>query len=196
VYSAPNIVPVVLSGESWNVMKLKFSIKNLRERLAKGLVDKGVLGTESQSFGLFEMATHPLKDPTVKEEVIFKVRDTLLRGTTADPRRVVLCCMAYACNVVDNVLNKLEDHRQGMRCMIAPIHQLAPRTGNAKHSSHYTCVPVWQNDAYVPVEIAEEKLQRFLNSWPQAAADKDPNNEILAALVSFFAAKDNSFFGL
>ena len=55
---------------------------------------------------------------------------------------------------------------------------------------------MWQNDAYVPVEIAEEKLQRFLNSWPQAAADKDPNNEILAALVSFFAAKDNSFFGL
>ena len=48
------------------MMKLKFSIKNLRERLAKGLVDKGVLGTESQSFGLFEMATHPLKDASVK----------------------------------------------------------------------------------------------------------------------------------
>ena len=55
-------------------MKLKFSIKNLRERLAKGLVDKGVLGTESQSFGLFEMATHPLKDASVKEEVIFRVQ--------------------------------------------------------------------------------------------------------------------------
>ena len=55
-------------------MKRKFSIKNLRERLAKGLVDKGVLGTESQSFGLFEMATHPLKDAGVKEEVIFRVQ--------------------------------------------------------------------------------------------------------------------------
>ena len=102
----------VLSGESWNVMKLKFSIKNLRERLAKGLVDKGVLGTESQSFGLFEMATHPLKDASVKEEVVFRVQDTLLRGTSANPREVVLCAMAYACNVIDNVLNKLEDHRQ------------------------------------------------------------------------------------
>ena len=29
----------VLSGESWNVMKLKFSLKNLRERLAKGTFD-------------------------------------------------------------------------------------------------------------------------------------------------------------
>jgi|EP01043_Picozoa_sp_COSAG02_P057576 ribosomal 50S subunit-associated protein YjgA (DUF615 family) len=84
-------------------------------------------------------------------------QDTLLRGTSANPREVVLCTMAYACNVIDNVLNKLEDHRQ---------------------------------------EIAEEKLQRFLNSWPQAAADRDPDNEALAALVSFFASKDNSFFGL
>jgi hypothetical protein len=58
-------------------------------------------------------------------------QDTLLRGTSANPREVVLCCMAYACNVIDNVLNKLEDHRQ---------------------------------------EIAEEKLQRFLNSWPQVRA--------------------------
>eukprot|EP01050_Picozoa_sp_SAG11_P016397 SAG11_NODE_2234_length_3654_cov_7.757806_2_plen_143_part_00 len=106
----------VLSGESWNVMKLKFSIKNLRERLAKGLVDKGVLGTESQSFGLFEMATHPLKDPTVKEAVIFNVRDTLLRGTTADPRRVVLCCMAYACNVIGALFNA-RFHSQFLRLL-------------------------------------------------------------------------------
>lgn len=44
--------------------------------------------------------------------------------------------------------------------------------------------------------MIQEKLQRFLNSWPQAAADRDPENEGLAALVSFFASKDNSFFGL
>ena len=51
--------------------------------------------------------------------------------------------MAYACNVIDNVLNKLEDHRQ---------------------------------------EIAEEKLQRFLNSWPQAAADRESSPPFLLSL--------------
>ena len=51
--------------------------------------------------------------------------------------------MAYACNVIDNVLNKLEDHRQ---------------------------------------EIAEEKLQRFLNSWPQAAADRERSPPCLLSL--------------
>ena len=84
----------VLSGESWNVMKLKFSLKNLRERLAKGMVDKGILRTESKSFGLFEMATHPIKDPSIKDDVIYKVQDTLLRGSTPEPRRVVFVAMA------------------------------------------------------------------------------------------------------
>ena len=70
----------------------------------------------------------------------------MLRGTAANPREVVLCCMAYACNVIDNVLNKLEDHRQ---------------------------------------EIAEEKLQRFLNSWPQAAADRESSLPFLLSARVF-----------
>ena len=57
--------------------------------------------------------------------------------------------MAYACNVIDNVLNKLEDHRQ---------------------------------------EIAEEKLQRFLNSWPQAAADRESSPPFLLSLRRAFPA--------
>ena len=56
--------------------------------------------------------------------------------------------MAYACNVIDNVLNKLEDHRQ---------------------------------------EIAEEKLQRFLNSWPQAAADRERSPPFLLSLRRVFS---------
>lgn len=147
----------VLSGESWNVMKLKFSLKNLRERLAKGMVDKGVLRTESKSFGLFEMATHPIKDPSVKDDIVYKVQDTLLRGSTPDPRRVVFVAMAYACNVIDNALLKLEEHRQ---------------------------------------EIAEDRLQHFLNTWPQQFAERDPDNEALGSLVTFFAQKDNTIFGL
>jgi Golgi phosphoprotein 3 len=32
----------------------------VRERLAKGLVDNGVLRTEKRDFLLFDMATHPV----------------------------------------------------------------------------------------------------------------------------------------
>ncbi|XP_065583801.1 Golgi phosphoprotein 3 homolog sauron-like, partial [Artemia franciscana] len=38
-----------LSGETWNPLKLRYQLKNVRERLAKNLVEKGVLTTEKQN---------------------------------------------------------------------------------------------------------------------------------------------------
>ena len=52
-------------GETWNVMKIGFQLKQVRERLAKGLVDKGILRTEKRNFLLFDMATHPVADAAV-----------------------------------------------------------------------------------------------------------------------------------
>ncbi|KAJ7744897.1 hypothetical protein B0H16DRAFT_1727104 [Mycena metata] len=48
------------SGETWNVLKIGFQFKQVRERLANGLVDKGVLRTEKHNFLLFDIATHPV----------------------------------------------------------------------------------------------------------------------------------------
>ncbi|TFY77510.1 hypothetical protein EWM64_g6503, partial [Hericium alpestre] len=45
----------LLSGETWNVLKIGYQLKQVRERLAKGLVDKGVLRTEKRNFLLFDM---------------------------------------------------------------------------------------------------------------------------------------------
>ena len=56
---------ISFSGETWNVLKIGYQLKQVRERLAKGLVDKGVLRTEKRNFLLFDMATHPVADPTV-----------------------------------------------------------------------------------------------------------------------------------
>lgn len=39
----------LLSGETWNPLKLKYQLRNVRERLAKNLVEKGVLTTESKT---------------------------------------------------------------------------------------------------------------------------------------------------
>eukprot|EP00158_Paraphelidium_tribonemae_P009053 Partr_v1_DN28756_c1_g2_i3_m61686 putative Golgi phosphoprotein len=38
----------LLSGETWNLMKYSYQMKLVRERLSKGLVDKGVLRTEKK----------------------------------------------------------------------------------------------------------------------------------------------------
>ncbi|PVU97750.1 hypothetical protein BB559_001929 [Furculomyces boomerangus] len=67
----------LLSGETWNIYKAGFQLKQVRSRLAKGLVDKGVLRAEMTSFILFDKATHPVQDYRAKYEVILRLFDTL-----------------------------------------------------------------------------------------------------------------------
>ncbi|KAJ1986497.1 hypothetical protein GGI25_001975 [Coemansia spiralis] len=78
----------LLSGETWNIAKAGYQLKQVRERLAKGLVDKGILRTEKRNFLFFDMATHPIQDPRAKDEVIMRVFDTLnLPRSAAIPTR-------------------------------------------------------------------------------------------------------------
>ncbi|KAI8606523.1 Golgi phosphoprotein 3-domain-containing protein [Dissophora ornata] len=109
----------LMSGETWNVMKIGFQLKQVRERLAKGLVDKGVLRTEKRNFLIFDMATHPVTDSAVKEEVVKRACTMLIsRNDGSTPslteqdspvafqqlRTVSMVCAAYAANVLENAL--------------------------------------------------------------------------------------------
>lgn len=72
----------LLSGESWNPLKINFQIKQLRERISKGLVDKGILGTHKKTLFLFlEMATHPLILENKKLEIIVNLKQELLSAS-------------------------------------------------------------------------------------------------------------------
>ncbi|OBZ78474.1 Vacuolar protein sorting-associated protein 74 [Grifola frondosa] len=111
----------LLSGETWNVMKIGFQLKQVRERLAKGLVDKGVLRTEKRNFLLFDMATHPVADVRTKEAIVNRAVALLTSTTAALPpaalgkegtqcraaRVVSLVCAAYAASVLDNAFGRL-----------------------------------------------------------------------------------------
>lgn len=102
-------------------MKIGFQLKQVRERLAKGLVDKGVLRTEKRNFLLFDMATHPVADTRTKEGVVARVASLLTATTAAVPaaaldkegtqcramRAVCLVCAAYAASVLDNAFGRL-----------------------------------------------------------------------------------------
>ncbi|KAJ9479768.1 Vacuolar protein sorting-associated protein 74 [Pseudozyma hubeiensis] len=118
----------LMSGETWNVMKIGYQLKQVRERLAKGLVDKGILRTEKRNFLLFDMATHPLNDTSCKDAVLRRVlalltsnsptvhansfykedasssgRPVALRVT----RALCLLCCSFSANVLENALNHL-----------------------------------------------------------------------------------------
>ncbi|OLL25362.1 Vacuolar protein sorting-associated protein 74 [Neolecta irregularis DAH-3] len=108
----------LMSGETWNLMKIGYQLKQVRERLAKGLVDKGILRTEKKNFLLFDMATHPVVDSTAKDEIrrrvltICTARQVSLPGTKYLPehlpfraiRSVAMVCASYAANVLENAL--------------------------------------------------------------------------------------------
>jgi hypothetical protein len=109
------------TGETWNLMKIGYQLKQVRERLAKGLVDKGILRTEKKNFLLFDMATHPVADGGAKEEIRRRVRNVLTQRTVVLPasqflpenlefrylRTVAMVSAAYAANVLENALATL-----------------------------------------------------------------------------------------
>ncbi|KAM3070091.1 Vacuolar protein sorting-associated protein 74 [Clarireedia jacksonii] len=111
----------LMSGETWNLMKIGYQLKQVRERLAKGLVDKGILRTEKRNFLLFDMATHPVADGGAKEEIRKRVRNVLTQRTVVLPgsqflpenlefrytRTIAMVCAAYAANVLENALASL-----------------------------------------------------------------------------------------
>lgn len=112
----------LLSGETWNLLKINYQLKQVRERLAKGLVDKGVLRTEMKNFFLFDMATHPLSDASCKEFIKRRILATLVsrnmelnysdyfteQTTFKFVRTVCLICSTFGANVLENVLESLD----------------------------------------------------------------------------------------
>ena len=103
------------------MLKIGFQLKQVRERLAKGLVDKGVLRTEKRNFLLFDMATHPVADVRTKEAIVHRVVALLTSTTAAVPpaaldkegtqartmRAVALAVASYAASVLDNAFGRL-----------------------------------------------------------------------------------------
>lgn len=99
-------------------MKIGYQLKQVRERLAKGLVDKGILRTEKRNFLLFDMATHPVADGGAKDELHRRVRNICSNRTVIIPpspwlpedaeyrylRSITMVCAAYAANVLENAL--------------------------------------------------------------------------------------------
>jgi len=103
-----------LSGETWNPLKLRYQLKNVRERLAKNLTEKGVLTTEKQNFLLFDMTTHPVTDGTAKSRLVRKVQDAVLTKWVNDPhrmdkRQLSLLFLAHASDVLENAFAPLND---------------------------------------------------------------------------------------
>jgi Golgi phosphoprotein 3 len=104
----------LLSGETWNPLNLRYQIRNVRERIAKNLAEKGVLTTEKQNFVLFDMTTHPLTDTTAKQRLVKRVQESVLsrwvnESNRMDRRTLALIVLAHASDVLENAFASMQD---------------------------------------------------------------------------------------
>ncbi|KAI0427466.1 Golgi phosphoprotein 3-domain-containing protein [Xylaria sp. FL1042] len=181
----------LMSGETWNLMKIGYQLKQVRERLCKGLVDKGILRTEKRNFLLFDMATHPVADGGAKDEIRRRVRNVLTQRTVVLPssqflpenlefrytRTISMICAAYAANVLENALTTL-GHEARERAFTQTDELLA----------EYSQWPFGRKPsstgigANIPQIIAEEV---------NGAKDKELQLEVVAACLSVFTRLDS-----
>ncbi|RLV85725.1 Vacuolar protein sorting-associated protein [Meyerozyma sp. JA9] len=185
----------LLSGETWNLMKINYQLKQVRERLAKGLVDKGILRTERKSFFLFDMATHPVADKMSKEHIKNRILN-LLTARTVDMdsvssdqfpketsfrylRSVALVCGSYAANVLENVLTTLNYDKRDQA--FARADELLADFGDYPFNlrSHQS-----------PLGLGTNLGQEIAHETEICSAD-ELQLELIAAVLSVFARMDS-----
>lgn len=181
----------LMSGETWNLMKIGYQLKQVRERLAKGLVDKGILRTEKRNFLLFDMATHPVADGGAKEEIRRRVRNVLTQRTVVLPasqwlpenlefrysRTIAMVCAAYAANVLENALSTL-GHEARERAF-AQTDELLAEYSQWPFGKKATAHGIGAN---LPQVISEEVNK---------AKDKELQLEVVAACLNVFTRLDS-----
>ncbi|KAL7619634.1 Vacuolar protein sorting-associated protein 74 [Parahypoxylon ruwenzoriense] len=181
----------LMSGETWNLMKIGYQLKQVRERLCKGLVDKGILRTEKRNFLLFDMATHPVADGGAKDEIRRRVRNVLTQRTVVLPssqflpenlefryiRTISMVCAAYAANVLENALSTL-GHEARERAFTQTDELLA----------EYSQWPFGRKTSSTGIGA---NLPQVISEEVNNAKDKELQLEVVAACLSVFTRLDS-----
>lgn len=182
----------LMSGETWNLMKIGYQLKQVRERIMKGLVDKGVLRTEKRNFLLFDMATHPVADSGAKEELHKRVRNVCSSRTVILPsnqwlpedaefrylRTISMVCAAYAANVLENALVTMS-HESRERAF-AQVDELL---------AEYSQWPFGRKAG--AAQGIGANLAQAINDEVNKAKDRELQLEIIAACLSVFTRLDS-----
>jgi Golgi phosphoprotein 3 len=184
----------LLSGETWNLMKINYQLKQVRERLAKGLVDKGILRTERKNFFLFDMATHPVSDKMSKEYIKNRLLNVLINRNVdlellandqfpSDTsfrylRTIALVCGSYAANVLENVLLSLNYDKRDQAFARADelLNDFSEFPFNLNHAS-----PLG-----LGVNLGEE-----IRKESEKDAKSELQLELIAAIFNVFAKMDS-----
>ena len=141
-----HIPPHTHTGETWNPLNLRYQIRNVRERIAKNMVEKGVLTTEKQNFVVFDMTTHPLTDTSAKQKLIKKVQDAVLSRWVKDTNRMdrrtlALIILAHASDVLENAFASLQDDEYDLA--MKRVRELLDADPDTEAQKSGACDMIW-----------------------------------------------------
>lgn len=95
----------ILTGEVWNRQLAKFQMYQLRERLCKSLLEKGLVRAETSStFGILATISYPLRNAQLKRKLGFQIIDTAL-SANRDLKSLLKLMAVKAAGLLDSALN-------------------------------------------------------------------------------------------
>lgn len=182
----------LMSGETWNFMKIGYQLKHVRERLAKGLVDKGILRTEKRSFLFFDMTTHPISNSFAKDDIRNRLMIMLTSPTIVLPtssffpetipmkhlRVISLICAAHAANVLEDVFSCVEYQvrERAFNRIDEFFKDFSQWPFTVKYTSNIGCI-----DSSLADIVAKEA---------SGGKDKELQLEVIAAVIQIFTRFD------
>lgn len=92
----------ILTGETWSQRLSSHQILNLRDRLCKSLIEKGIVTSQKSSLFLVETTEYPLIDKNLKRKLCFEIIDSATKREKLDLRAL---CRLLSLNAA-RILNK------------------------------------------------------------------------------------------
>jgi len=91
------------------VAQLYNSMGHLKNKLLQDLEDKGILkASQCKVFWLFKQRRYPVIDQKEEEEVLSRIRKTVLTDIEPEPRDLALIALLNICNLMDKIFTQEE----------------------------------------------------------------------------------------
>lgn len=102
----------VLNGDDWGIFKSQYTMSQVRERLAKGLVDKGILRNEAQGFFTTQRSItdkgldHKMRcAQVIVDTLLGKGEHAVPHGTPNWKRAIALAVSLYQAEFIENLFD-------------------------------------------------------------------------------------------
>ncbi|HPI42775.1 MAG TPA: GPP34 family phosphoprotein [Candidatus Cloacimonas acidaminovorans] len=102
--------PAVLVGQLYN------SMGHLKDKLLQDLEEKGIIKvSQCKVLWLFKKRRYPIIDQKEEEEVLSRIRKTVLTDVDPEPRDLALIALLNICNLMDKIFTQEELEQRSER---------------------------------------------------------------------------------